>query len=525
MIRMGLYAAASLRRSTVVALSIVLGTLVVATSFEAFNWAGRQSELEFQAGLLLNRSVAIATEARLGLRQAAALRTTPCSPDDIAALNVIVSRSAYLIDVGRIEGRTVLCDASGRLPVATALRPPDRISSRGGQVWLQTPLRGDWRVMVTAAANHGVIVYSRPKAASDVFDGLGDAVAVVSPGDRTGSYMSWIGSGRLVGAEYSLHSQMALAIDHTYARCEPGFDLCVSISDRAPLGILSMSLAGKLGLLAGGGLLGLVGQAVIGSWLAARRTLVNQLRRAIRRDEIAVYYQPMVCIKTRQVTGFEALARWHGPRGQTVPPDIFIPLAERSGLLGDLTERVVDRALNELTAILRARPHLHVSINVAVQQLLSTEFRQMLDRLASRHSVERSAIVVEVTERETGDVARIGDMVGDLRDAGYRVFLDDFGTGYSSLAYLATLPIDTIKLDKLFSRSVGTSLVGTLVLREICRMMATLGLAVVFEGIETEEQARVLEELAPGSMGQGWRYGHPLPVAELVLPEMSEAAA
>jgi sensor c-di-GMP phosphodiesterase-like protein len=101
------------------------------------------------------------------------------------------------------------------------------------------------------------------------------------------------------------------------------------------------------------------------------------------------------------------------------------------------------------------------------------------------------------------------------------VFLDDFGTGYSSLAYLATLPIDTIKLDKLFSRSVGTSLVGTLVLREICRMMMTLGLSVIFEGIETEDQARVLEELAPGAIGQGWLFGRPVPLSELTAMHLA----
>ncbi len=519
---MGLHAP-SLRRSTIVAFSILLGTLVVAAGFEVFNWERRQSELEFRAELLLDRSVAIATETRLAIRQVVALKTTPCSPEDITALGILVSRSAYLIDAGRIDGRTVLCDTSGKLPVGTALRPPDRISSRGAQVWLSTPLRGDWRVNVTAAALHGVIIYSRPKAAPDILEGLGDAIANVGPGDFSGNYMSSVGAGRLAGAEYGRQSSAIPALDHRYAHCQPGFDICVSISEHASLGIASMSPTGRLGLVAGGMALGLAGQAAIGGWLAARRTLVRQLRRAIRRDEIAVHFQPMVCLRTRDVTGFEALARWRRPGSEPVPPDIFIPLAERSGLLGDLTERVIDRALGELGPILAGRPGLHVSINVAVQQLLSTEFRYSLDRLAGRHGVARSAIVVEVTERETGDVARIGDMVRDLRDAGYRVFLDDFGTGYSSLAYLATLPIDTIKLDKLFSRSVGTSLVGTLVLREICRMMATLGLSVVFEGIETEEQARVLEELAPGAMGQGWLYGYPLPVAELVLPEFADA--
>ena len=515
---MGPPATIPFRRVAFVLLSMLLGVLVVGVGFEIYNWQRRQADLEHRTGLILDRSIDVANEARIAVRMVNALKTEPCTSADIAAMNVIVSRTSYLVDVGRIVHRTILCDTTGKLVDDARLHPPDRISTRGAEIWLSTPLRGDWRVRVTASALNGVIVYSRPTASSDLYRSLGDAVATVSPVDTKGQFTSSVRSSRLVGAEYSAPTEIDPDIDHIVHHCNMEFELCVSASEHAQWGLPGVPLAGKFALLAGGMLLGLIAHAVVGSWLTTRRTLYRRLRRAIRRDQISVHYQPMVCLNTTEVLGFEALARWRVPGLDDVPPDVFIPLAETSGLLGALTERVVARTFGEMAAILADRRNLHVSINVAVQSLLSDEFQPMLDRLAHRHGVNRRSIVVEVTERETGDVARIGHAVRALRDAGYRVFLDDFGTGYSSLAYLASLPIDTIKLDKLFSNSVGTSLVGTLVLREICRMMATLGLNVVFEGIETTEQAGVLEELAPGAMGQGWLYGRPVPVADLVLP-------
>ncbi len=510
-----------LRKATRISVWVLCGILLVSAGFEAVNWERRQNALEFQADLILRRSVAIATETRGLIRAAAKLKTVPCSPEDIEALHRLVSRSAYLVDIGRIEGRRILCDTSGIRSSDDELRKPDRISSRGAMVWLSTPLRGDWRINVTAAALHGIIIFSRPAAAADLFESLGDAVVTVSPPNSSSQYMSSVRPSRLVGAEYALRSRGEHWLDHRYERCDPAYDLCVHIAQPADWSIAVASIEEVLGLLASGLVFGVLANAAASSWLASRRALHKRLNRAIRRDQIVVHYQPLVSLKERRLTGFEALARWRCGKDDDVPPDVFIPIAERHGLLAALTERVANRALADLSATLAQRRDLYVSINIAIQTLLSPDFKPMLDRLATVHDVDRRSIVLEITERETGDVARIADVVKGLRDGGYRVFLDDFGTGYSSLAYLTTLPIDTIKLDKLFSRSVGTSLVGTLVLREICRMMMTLGLSVIFEGIETEDQARVLEELAPGAIGQGWLFGRPVPIAELAATHLA----
>ncbi|HWJ75791.1 MAG TPA: EAL domain-containing protein [Kaistia sp.] len=498
---------------TVVAIS--LGMIVVVAGFELISWQRRHSELAFQAELVLRRSVSVANEVRAGLRMVPRLKTAPCSPDDIKAMRLFVERSVFIVEIGRVNGDRILCDSSGSPPRDDALGPPDRIGLNGAKIWLRVPLRGDWRIVVSAAARDGAIVFSRPTAAADLFRPLGDVVAKVVP---PGSLIAYASSSRVEqpsGATYIPPPPSNRWMDQSILRCKEGFDVCVAVNEPSKPAFPALPLSQQLALLAGGALLGKVCQTVLAAWLASRRTLYRRLKRAIDRSEITVHYQPLVRLEDRTVVGFETLARWCPRGGEDVSPDIFVPLAERTGLLPALTEFVIDRALSDMSSLLSERPDLYVSINIAVQSLLSDELLTVLKLYCDAHGVDRSRIVLEITERETGEVELIGDAVGRLRDAGFRIFLDDFGTGYSSLAYLATLPIDTIKLDKLFSNSVGTSLVSSLVLGEILHMMSTLNLSVVFEGIETEEQAVALGVIAPGAMGQGWLFGRPAPAGEI----------
>ncbi|SHE94969.1 sensor c-di-GMP phosphodiesterase, contains CSS-motif sensor and EAL domain [Kaistia soli DSM 19436] len=490
-----------------------IGVIAVIATFEVIHWQRRHSELAFQAELILRRSVAVATEVRSSLRTVPRLKTEPCSPEDLKALRLLVERSAFIVEIGRTKDNRILCDSDGIVPNGGILGPADRITSRGTKVWLRVPLRGDWRLVVSAAEANDVVIFTRPTAADDLFRSLGDAVAAVVPPRLATAYASSKHSDQLTGAAYT--PVVDRWFEQNIHQCRDGFDLCVVVSEPAQMGFSRLSLGEKLALLCGGALLGRIAQGFIGTWLTSRRTLYRRLKRAIDRNQITVHYQPLVRLDDRVVVGFETLARWPLPNGDHVSPDVFIPLAERTGLLPALTEFVIDRALCDMSGLLSERPDLYVSINIAVQSLLSEELLTVLKLYCDAYGVERSRIVLEITERETGDVKLIGDAVGRLRAAGFRIFLDDFGAGYSSLAYLATLPIDTIKLDKLFSNSVGTSLVGSLVLDEILHMMSTLNLSVVFEGIETEEQATALGAIAPGAMGQGWLFGRPVPIGDL----------
>lgn len=494
--------------------SATLGILVVALGYEFFAWQDRHSELQDRARLVVARAEQIATDSRIALRAMARLKTVPCSPEDLAELRIIAARTTQLVDIGRLHDGKVLCDGARGIGRGTLLPPNAIRRADGGLFWSQVQLFGDPRVHVAALARDGAVVFSRPRAASELLDDLERAVvaARTKAGDlifrRSGA------PERLVGAEYARSDYTGFWQEHGIRSCATISDFCIEIDEPAPVALGRMGAGTMAAVFAGGSVLGLGGLSLAWSRNSARRSLSRRLARAIRRDQIHVEYQPIVRLGDRQLVGFEALARWHQPAGGAIPPDIFIPVAERDGLLPALTERVMARAIAGLAPLLADGTDIYLSINVGVGSLFDPELPELLDYHCLRNGIDRSRIALEITERDTGDIDRIGEAIRSLREAGYRVFLDDFGTGYSSLAYLATLPIDTIKLDKLFTRSVDSAFVSTMVLRQVSHMVATLGLTIVFEGVETEEQAQSLEQLTPDAVGQGWLFGRPMPAHE-----------
>ncbi len=318
----------------------------------------------------------------------------------------------------------------------------------------------------------------------------------------------------LVGAEFARSSYTGFWADHGIRRCATISDFCLAIDEPAPVSLTRASPATAAAVFAGGSALGLGAMSLAWSRNAGRRSLSRRLARAIRKDQIQVHYQPIVRLSDRKLVGFEALARWSLPSGAAIPPDTFIPIAEKDGLLPALTERVVERSIAGLAPLLAGAADIYLSVNIGVGSLFDPELPDLLDYHCLRNGIDRGRIALEITERHTSDIDRIGEAIRSLREEGYRVFLDDFGTGYSSLAYLATLPIDTIKLDKLFTRSTDSAFVSAMVLRQVSHMVAILGLNIVFEGVETEEQARSLAELTPEAVGQGWLFGRPMPANE-----------
>lgn len=494
--------------------SAALGILVVVLGYEFYVWEGRHADLQERARLVVARAELIATDSRTALRSIARLKTVPCSPEDLRELRIIAARTTQILDIGRVHDGKVLCDgargvARGTVLPVTAIRRAD-----GGAFWPEVQLFGDPRIHVAALARDGAVVFSRPRAASELLDDL--ERAVVAGWTRAGNLIFRRSGtlGRLVGAEHARASYAGFWQEHGIRRCATISDFCIEIDEPAPVALTRMGTTTAAAVFAGGSALGLGGLSLVWSRTSGRRSLSRRLARAIRKDQINVHYQPIVRLSDRRLVGFEALARWSTPSGAAIPPDTFIPVAERDGLLPALTERVVGRAIAGLAPLLAGAAEVYLSINIGVGSLFDPELPELLDYHCLRNGVDRSRIALEITERDTGDIDRIGEAIRSLREAGYRVFLDDFGTGYSSLAYLATLPIDTIKLDKLFTRSADSAFVPALVLRQVSHMVATLGLKIVFEGVETEEQARSLEELTPDAVGQGWLFGRPMPAQD-----------
>jgi len=239
------------------------------------------------------------------------------------------------------------------------------------------------------------------------------------------------------------------------------------------------------------------------------RSMSSQLQGALRRGELQVLYQPIFELASRRCVGAEALVRWRRPDGTLTSPELFIPLAENTGQIRQITDFVLQRVFDQLGQLLRANPQLYISVNLAACDVMVPRIGRVAARLLAANHVAASQIAFEVTERGLIDVVVARDNLQALRAVGHQVLIDDFGTGYCSLAYLQTLPVDCLKIDKAFVDALGHDAASSGVAPHIIRMAHALQLRVIAEGIEYEDQAQLLNSEGV-NYGQGWLFAHPL---------------
>ncbi|MBV4472601.1 EAL domain-containing protein [Pseudomonas sp. B2M1-30] len=251
-------------------------------------------------------------------------------------------------------------------------------------------------------------------------------------------------------------------------------------------------------------------------WLVRQRqSLDAELNGAIRRGELQVLYQPIFDLDSRNCVGAEALLRWRRPDGTLTSPDLFIPMAENTGQIRQMTDFVLQRLLEQLGQLLRANPQLYISVNLAACDVMVPRIGQVMARLLSLHRVAARQIAFEVTERGLIDVVVARENLQALRDVGHQVLIDDFGTGYCSLAYLQTLPVDCLKIDKAFIDALGHDAASSGVAPHIIHMAQALDLKVIAEGIEYEAQAALLSSEGV-KFGQGWLFAHALSAVQFI---------
>ena len=244
--------------------------------------------------------------------------------------------------------------------------------------------------------------------------------------------------------------------------------------------------------------------------LREKRALQQDLRSAVMRDELAIHYQPQAHIDG-EVTGFEALVRWHHPRHGLVPPSTFIPLAEESGIIVALGEWVLRSACREAASW--PRP-LHVAINLSPVQFQHGDLPSLVHQILLETGLPAARLELEITEGVLiGDFTRAVAILRRLKNLGVRIAMDDFGTGYSSLSYLQSFPFDKIKIDQSFIANLSHSGQAATIIRAIIALGRGLDLPVVAEGVETEAQLKFLSDEHCNEI-QGFLIGRPKPIAD-----------
>jgi diguanylate cyclase (GGDEF)-like protein/PAS domain S-box-containing protein len=248
---------------------------------------------------------------------------------------------------------------------------------------------------------------------------------------------------------------------------------------------------------------------------AIRRLEVeNDLRRAIEEEEFVVHYQPMVDLQTGELWGMEALVRWDHPERGLLEPSEFVPVAEQSGLVIPMGEQILREACFRAKEWQEKNPRippLMMAVNLSASQLSRLDLAGTVERVLGETGLEGNRLTLDVTETVYVKVLAGNEAILDrLKALGVRFSIDDFGTGYSSLSYLKRLPADAIKIDQSFVKGLGKDVEDTAVIRMIIELAHTLGLEVIAEGVETEEQVALLKEMGC-DFAQGYHFAKPLP--------------
>jgi diguanylate cyclase (GGDEF)-like protein len=246
---------------------------------------------------------------------------------------------------------------------------------------------------------------------------------------------------------------------------------------------------------------------------ALNLSLLSELRRAVELGELRLYLQPKIAIRDGSVCGAEALVRWQHPTRGLVPPMQFIPFAEQTGFIRQLTLWMFEQAAAEQVALALLGVR-RVSVNLSTRDLLDMELPEKLDAILRRHRALAEGFCLEITESAImDDPQRAEATLNRLAERGYKLSIDDFGTGYSSLAYLKKLPVNELKIDKSFVMAMEKDAGDAKIVRSTIDLAHNLGLTVVAEGVENEAVLSLLHELQCDE-GQGYHMSKPLPVAE-----------
>jgi EAL domain-containing protein (putative c-di-GMP-specific phosphodiesterase class I) len=257
----------------------------------------------------------------------------------------------------------------------------------------------------------------------------------------------------------------------------------------------------------------------LGDATTERSRLLADLRHAVTRDQLRLYYQPIVTLDGEGIAGVEALVRWQHPQRGLVPPDEFIGLAEARGLIVEIGEWVLREACRQaarwVTAGAGGTP-LHMSVNVSAVQLAhGARFVAFVADTLRASGLDPASLVLEITESALmGNAETVLEVLTELKALGVRLAIDDFGTGYSSLAHLKRFPVDVLKVDRSFIAGLGRHPEDSAIVASILGLTHALGIVAVAEGVETPEQLGALQRLGC-EFGQGFLWSRPVPAVEL----------
>jgi sensor c-di-GMP phosphodiesterase-like protein len=451
-----------------------------------------------------------------------------CQPDDVQELRKLVFNLPIVGEVGLVDPQGYLvCSSLGK--IEHPIKIPDVNPGKGyhflGPITMEKIQKKILIEGVTRKDGSSINVFIIPWALMNGIsqDDVGEQgfVAIVRPHDKH----IYAQKGKIPNLDITMtENNMGDGFMGYRMRFDDGIErFVVAIKLNALDHVWAVSAVSKAWILEGWkkmavilGLLGLLVSIALVSlviFLTRRRlSLQSELTRAIQRNELVVYYQPVVELKTQQCVGAEALLRWQHPEEGLVAPDLFIPLAEATGLIEPMTEWMMQRVCDDLESWLRKNPSVHVAINLSQKHFESERILTTSEAVFGKSAIDARQLIYEMTERGlvSDEIGMARHVMNVLRKRGSAIALDDFGTGYSSLSYLGTFSLDYLKIDKQFVDAIGQQAVTTHLVEAIIHIAKQLHLKIIAEGVETQQQADYLVQHGV-EYAQGWLFAKALP--------------
>jgi len=472
--------------------------------------AGR-AQLDKYSGQLLSQADGVVRETRDAVDVVLNDHLPFCSDEELSYLRKWVFNASRVRDMGRVKDGYLYCTtALGRLTPPLATSPGD-IVINGRKLFASAPLLINPQARGIIIETRGVTVVLNPA----------DYIALNQPPlyfsamvyDRSnGRVLPFIGQAVPLSPTEVI-AQTLLERNGTYYRpqCSAFSAVCI-IAFESKSVMAAQDRAHLVPRLVAGAFMGALAALSLILFFNRQRTMVRSLRRAIKKGQLTVRYQPVVDLDTEKIVGAEALVRWITESGESIPPEHFVAAAENKGFVGEITRVVITSVTEEIDDLLKLEGFT-ATVNITTQDLCDQAFFQFVEQAVKSSGILPQSLGFELTERSTADRDVVIHAIERLRSQGHPVYIDDFGTGYSSLAYLHDLKATAIKIDRVFTRTVGTEAVTASVVPQILDMASRLNLMVVVEGIEMQRQADYFRNVHPGIRGQGWLFGRPVPAA------------
>ncbi|GAB3482845.1 EAL domain-containing protein [Marinomonas epiphytica] len=446
-----------------------------------------------------------------------------CSPKDMMQLREIAANYEFLDDIGRVVDHEIICSANMGHEVVGKKIDPSALYYSEERKYHYLKAKEDLfflsqkRALFLSGHTFLTLSPSRYLGLYSVDDSVGAYILdyYAPKVYRTfNSIPGWVVEETVSKKE---PSGLRLIVPGAFIKnktCSKDYSFCINLIDYrigfyglSPLEYAILSL--------------FVSVLSLFIWLATgylrymKRAIPYRLKTALNTDHIYPLYQPKVALRSGQIVGVEALARWHDSVLGQVPPDVFIDLAEELGIVAQISRHIARKSLTELSGILKEQPSFTLSLNVSVKDMQDDSFLDFIDGETTRLGINSKQVILEITERSAAENNALSQMTREFTKRGFQISLDDFGTGFSNLSWLTKLDSNEIKIDKMFTSCIGSKAVGLMTLNGICRLLENFQMSTVFEGIETQEELDYILEHSPDAIGQGWLFAKAMPVSDL----------